>query len=244
MPTKNSSRLSPWDTFQSWDVEQWGEVIQDQNEQRRWSQAIFLGGLVYMWGTAGLIKESIYTKMRLRPGDRVLVIGEVIEPCGFADDIRERIGPDGELHVVEIVEEARRAYLDGLRGRGGQLATWEWTYSRSYPDAHFDSVAVLQGVQHTDDWSELGAELARVLKPGGQLALGEISFGPRFEHRAQADIHISYLLDKIFDRMGLHFSDFPYYSEEDLHQALDPLYLDTGHFEWRGVEMFWGRKAA
>jgi SAM-dependent methyltransferase len=229
--------------FQSWDVERWGEVILDETEQRRWSQAIFLGGLGYMWNQAEVIKESIYSKLELQPGERVLIIGEVLEACGFAPDIRERIGSDGELVAVEIVEEARRAYTSGQRGRGGQLATWPWRYTERYPDGHFDAVAVLQGVQHTDDWAETGAELRRVLQPGRRLVLGEISFGPKFEHRADADIHISYLLEKVFARMGWHYREMPYYSEADLHAALDPLFSDTGYFEWRGVEMFWGRKA-
>ncbi len=230
---------SPWDALQSWDVARWGEIILDESEQRRWCQAIFLGGLAYMWRSADVIRESIYTKLDLRPGDRVLVIGEVIEPCGFGDDIRDRIQEHGELKVVEIVEEARRAYE--VRGRGGQLATWRWTYTEEYPDQYFDAVAVLQGVQHTDDWAETGRELTRILKPGRPLVLGEISFGPRFAQRAEADMHISYLLEKIFARMGWHYRDFPYYSEADLHGALDPVLSGTGYFEWHGVEMFWGR---
>lgn len=242
--TPTPEEFSPWDVFQPWDIERWGEVILDEAEQRRWSQAIFLGGLGYMWNQAGVIKEAIYTKLQLRPGDRVLVIGEVLEACGFAPEIRERIGSDGELVAIEIVEEARRAYMSGVRGRGGQIATWPWrAYTENYEDASFDAIAVLQGVQHTDDWAETARDLHRILVPGRDLVLGEISFGPRFEHRAEADIHISYLLEKIFARMGWHYREMPYYSEADLHAAIDPVFADTGYFEWRGVEMFWGRKA-
>jgi SAM-dependent methyltransferase len=233
---------SPWDVFQPWDVERWGEVILDEREQRRWSQAIFLGGLGYMWNQARVVKEAIYTRLDLRPGDRVLVIGEVLDACGFVSEIRERIGSDGELVTFEIVREAREAYTSGQRGRGGQLATWQWRYTERYPDERFDAVAVLQGVQHTDDWVETAAELHRVLVPGRHAVLGEISFGPRFDVRAQADLHISYLLEKIFQRMGWHYREMPYYSEAELHAAFDPLFRDTGYFEWRGVEMFWGQK--
>ena len=233
---------SPWDVLGPWDVARFGEEILDEAEQRRWCQAIFLGGLGYMWRVAGLVRESIYSKLELQGGDRVLVIGEVIEGCGFADEIRERIGVDGELVVVDIVDEARDAYASGMRGAGGQLATWRWTYTADYPDERFDCVAVLQGVQHADDWRATGTELARVTKSGRQLVLGEISFGPRFIARAEADIHISYLLEKIFARMPWHFTEFPYYSEADLHESLDPILRETGYFEWRGVEMFWGRK--
>jgi SAM-dependent methyltransferase len=236
---------TPWDAFQSWDVERWGEVILDEDEQRRWSQAIFLGGLGYMWNKegAGFVKEALWAKAGLRPGQRVLLIGEVLEACGFAPEIRARIEPEGELVTVEIVEEARRAYMSQERGRGGQLATWPWRYTEERGDQSLDAVAVMQGTQHNDDWAEAAAEFHRLLVPGGTVVLAEISFGPRFEARAEADMHISYLLEKVFSRMGWHYRDMPYYSEADLHAAFDPLFEDTGHFEWRGIEAFWARKA-
>jgi hypothetical protein len=242
MSTGREAARTPWDVFQPWDVERWGEAILDESEQRRWSQAIFLGGLGYMWHQAHVVKQAIYDKLDLRPGDRVLVIGEVLDASGFVAEIQDRIGDAGELVTVEIVREARDAYTAGHRGRGGQLATWQWRYTEEYPDERYDAVAILQGVQHTDDWSETAAELHRLLVPGRAAVLGEISFGPRFELRVEADLHISYLLEKIFQRMGWHYRDMPYYSQDDLHAAFDPLFDDTGHFEWRGVEMFWGSK--
>jgi SAM-dependent methyltransferase len=235
---------TPWDAFQSWDVERWGETILDEDEQRRWSQAIFLGGLAYMWNKEGaaFVKEALWTKAGLGPGQRVLLIGEVLEACGFAPEIRARIEPGGELETVEIVEEARRAYMSGERGRGGRLATWPWRYTADHPDGCFDAIAVMQGTQHNDDWAEAAAEFQRLLVPGGSVVLAEISFGPRFEARAEADMHIAYLLEKVFSRMGWHYRDMPYYDEGELRAAFEPHFEDTGFFEWRGVEAFWGHK--
>ena len=44
---------------------------------------------------AAVVCEVIYDKMRLAAGHKVLIIGEVVEGCGFDSDIRERIGPMG-----------------------------------------------------------------------------------------------------------------------------------------------------
>ena len=46
-------------------------------------------------------------KMELAPGHRVLLIGECLQVCGFVYDIRRRIGPTGEIHEVDITNEAR-----------------------------------------------------------------------------------------------------------------------------------------
>jgi SAM-dependent methyltransferase len=231
---------SAWDAFQPHDVDRWGPIILDHDEQVRWSQAIFLGGLTYMWRRAHAIRELVYSTLDLAPGHRVLVVGEVIEGCGFADDLRERVGPDGEVRVVELVEEARSAYFENRVGRGGQLATWQWDYTADIPDGFFDAVTVLQGVQHTDDWTETATEFARILRPGRPVVLAEIAFGPRFAERARSDVHLDYLVEKVFDRMGFHHSEMPYYSADMLHAAIDGVLVGTDDFEWRGVELFWG----
>ena len=84
---------NPWDWMQPHDVKRWGEVIMDRAEQQRWCRAVMLGGLPYMWRkTAATVRELAYEKLELRSGDKVLIIGESVESCGFIDDIRARIG--------------------------------------------------------------------------------------------------------------------------------------------------------
>ncbi len=144
---------NPWDWMQPHDAERLGKIIFDPAEQARWTRAVMLGGLPYMWRRkAKVVRELMYDRMDLRPGDRVFVVGESLESCGFIADIRERIGPDGVIDAVDITEEARDAYIAGLRGRSGLLATWQFKYTHSIADEAYDVAANLQGVQHTDDW--------------------------------------------------------------------------------------------
>lgn len=233
---------SPWDALQDYDVRRFGPEILDRAEQERWCKAIFLGGLPYMWQRATAVRQLIYDALDLHEGQRVLVIGEGVEACGFAGELRARVGAGGDVTVVDIIDEARDRYEAGTIGKNGQLATWRYRYADDLPSDHFDAVAVLQGVQHAEDWQETGKDLVRVLKPGRRIVLAEIAFGPRFAMRADADVHLSYLVRKIFDRIGWDYTDFPYHGLDDLAAAFDGIVEAADSFEWRGIEVFWGRK--
>jgi hypothetical protein len=240
---KEPNSKNPWDWMQPHDVKRWGEVIMDPVEQQRWCRAVMLGGLPYMWRVkAATVRELAYEKLQLLQGDKVFIIGESIESCGFIDDIRERIGPDGEIKVVDITDEARDSYMAGKVGKHGQLATWHWDYTGEFPDGYFDCVAVLQAVQHTEDWHDAGTELLRIMKKGRNMVLAEITFSPRMVTLAQLDIHLEYWMEKIFARVGWDPTEFPYYSAKDLHSALDELLVNTQDLNWKGVELFWGTK--
>ena len=82
----------PWAWMQPYDVQRFGDVILDRQEQERWCRAVLLGGLPFMWRKAEVARNLIYDRLELRPGDKVLIIGECIEPCGFVADMCERIG--------------------------------------------------------------------------------------------------------------------------------------------------------
>jgi hypothetical protein len=239
---KKPASTNPWDWLQPHDFARMGDIIRDPQEQTRWCRAVMLGGLPFMWHRASVVKDLVYDKLDLRDGDKVLVIGESVESCGFIDDIRARIGARGDIRVIDITDEARDAYFSGKRGRGGQLATWAWNYTSGIADAQYDCVTVLQAVQHTDDWTETGAELLRIMKPGRTIALAEITFGPEFQMLSKLDMHLEYILEKLFSRVGFRVEDFPYYSPEDLRQAFTGLVRNPGTFLWKGIEVFWGAK--
>lgn len=234
----------PWTWMQSYDVRRFGEVILDRNEQERWCRAVLLGGLPFMWRKAEVARNLIYDRLELRAGDKVLIIGECIEPCGFVEDIKARIGPQGDIQVFDITDEARDSYIAKKRGRGSQLATWQWSYTREIADGTFDCAACLQGVQHTDDWRETGAEMLRVMKSGRNLVLAEIAYSPETRMKIGLDMHIEYVFSKLLSRVGWKLEEFPYYSPNDLQAAFAGLLNDTESFVWKGIEIFWGRKPA
>src|SRR3974377_562818 len=78
----------PWKRMQPYDVRSLGEVILDRKEQERWCRAVLLGGLPFMWRKAEVARNLIYDKLELREGDKELIIGEGIEPCGFVPHMR------------------------------------------------------------------------------------------------------------------------------------------------------------
>ena len=81
------------------------------------------------------------------------------------------------------------------------------------------------------------------MKPGRRLVMAEIVLGsPEQMWKIASDLHIQHLFDKIFSRRGIAFSDLPYYSPQALRRAFDGLVAEPGQFEWRGLEVFWGRK--
>lgn len=219
-----------------------GEIITVREEQTRWCKAMVFGTLPYMWREkASVVRDLAYTKLELFPGARVLLIGECLRTCGFVDDIGKQIGPSGRIHEVDITNEARGAYLSGKRGRSGQLATWQWQYTEHFKDQSFDSVAVMQATQHTDDWKETGRELLRVLEPNRPIVVAEITISPRMRMIAELDLHLEAWLEKIFSRIGWPLEQTPYYSLDDLRTAFNGLVNAPECLSWRGLELFWAR---
>jgi hypothetical protein len=232
---------NPWHYLQPNDVQRFGEIILDPTEQKRWSSALFLGGLSYMWQRATALRDLIFLHLALAPGARVLLLGEALEGSKFPEEIRARIG-NGELVCVDIIEEARNAMVARRVGRNGKLGTWEYTYTHGTPDAHYDVVLVMQGVGHSDNWMITGRELVRVLKPGRPILLAEIGFGPQFFAALDMDLHVEYIFRKIVAGRQRELGDAAYYSIAELQTAFAGMLVDTGSFSWRSADLFWGRK--
>jgi SAM-dependent methyltransferase len=227
----------PWEALPRSESERWGTDIFDPETRRRWCAAIMFGGLPYLWRyPAKVPRTMLLDRLELHEGDRVLLVGEANEDVGFDADVTEAIGEKGELVSVDL----RSRVLDKFFA--GEVPKWEWTETHEYPDAHFDAVLVGQAVAHAGDWRREGAELLRVMKPGRRIVLGEISFSQTFYSRVQADVHIEYWVRKLMEGMGDPFDGLPYWNLADVAEAFDGLLEDLETFEWRGVDLLWGRK--
>jgi hypothetical protein len=238
-------RVKPWDLVQPWDVEMLGEEILNTSERDRWEQAFAIGGgLAYIWQElARPISDVIYGLLELRPGDRVLIIGESVEPAGWREEMEAIVGPEGAVDAIEIIREGRAAIHGGKVGRNGLRGCWEWAYTYDTEDEAYDCVGVLQSTQHCDDWAATSTELLRVMKPGRRIVLAEaVLAGTTFHERVNADVHLRQWYEKLF--LTIRPEDVPYYSGEELAQAFDGKLQDLRLMDWKGIEMLWGRKPA
>jgi SAM-dependent methyltransferase len=237
---------SPWDYIQDWDVELVGPEIRDPLAVGRWARAFALaGGLGYMWNElARPVSEIVYGLLELRPGDKVLIIGEAVGPAGWEEDMRAIVGPSGAVDVVEILPQGRRAVAEQWRGRNGMLGCWRWDYTEAMESESYDCVAIMQSTQHCDDWSDVGPEVLRVMKPGRRIVFAEMVLGgPRFDQRVGADLHVRQWYEKIMGRMRDSLDGVvSFYSGEDLLRAMGDFLESPQTLEWKGIEMFWGRK--
>lgn len=229
--------VTPWGAMMPYEADRWGEDIFDEETRFRWCSAIVTGGLPYLWiHIAKVPRALIFDNLELQTGDKVLVLGEAIAGCEFDSEVQERVGPSGSVHVVDFMNEVRDRFPSG------RPAMWDWDYTQEFADEEFDCVAVLQGVAHAADWRKTGIELLRVMKPGRQIVLGEIAFGPPFVDRIRTDVHIEYIFDKLYEGHRRGFEELPYHGTDELLEAFDGLVEDPEAFDWRGVELFWGRK--
>jgi SAM-dependent methyltransferase len=219
------------------DVERFGRDILDPATRKRWCGAVLLGGLPYLWNqSCGDIRREAIERLRIRPGHRVFLLGEEVEGIGFHQDIMKLIGADGELKLVDVREQVLAMFF------AGNMPQWEYDFTRDYPDNYFDSIFVGQGVAHAEDWAREGAELLRVLKPGGALVMAEISFSSVFWDRVDADVHLTYWVQKMMEGLGHELKDLPRHDMNNVASSISDHVEGLETKEWRGCDLLWCTK--
>jgi SAM-dependent methyltransferase len=127
-----------------------------------------------------ITRDRLQEMLEPRPGERVLEVGP---GTGYYTlDVAEWVGPDGTVDVLDIQQEM----LDHTMRRAGERGLANITPTQSdaavmpYDDGSFDAaflVTVLGEIPHQDAALR---ELARVLKPGGRLVVGELLGDPHY----------------------------------------------------------------
>ena len=60
--------------------------------------------------------------------------------------------------------------------------------------------------------------------------------------KANADIHLQYLVDKLFAGINMDYKSLSYWSVGDLRDTFGTQLIEQGWMVHRGIEAFWGRK--
>jgi SAM-dependent methyltransferase len=125
--------------------------------------------------------HPLITRARLRealepaPGERILEVGP---GTGYYTlDVADWVKPDGEVDVLDVQQEMldhtmRRA---GERGLANVTPTRSDATSMPYEDESFDGAYLVTVLGEIPDQDAAIRELARVLKPGGRLVVGELA---------------------------------------------------------------------
>jgi ubiquinone/menaquinone biosynthesis C-methylase UbiE len=124
-------------------------------------------------------KSAIVDGLRLQPGAKVLDLG-----CGMGADafyLAARVGPNGHVTGVDfsetLIAEAVR------RGAGRNLsATFEVGDAQAlrFADHAFDAVRTERMLMHVPNAQQALSEMARVLRPGGRMAVQDFDWECQF----------------------------------------------------------------
>lgn len=127
-----------------------------------------------------ITRERLAEILAAQPGERVLEIGP---GTGYYTlDVAEWLGEEGELDILDVQQEmldhtmarARERGLANIAPRLGDAT------GMPYDDESFDAAFLVTVLGEVPDQNAALRELARVLKPGGRLVVGELMGDPHY----------------------------------------------------------------
>jgi ubiquinone/menaquinone biosynthesis C-methylase UbiE len=130
--------------------------------------------------------HPLITRARLRevlapvPGERVLEVGP---GTGYYTlDVAEWVSPGGTVDIFDLQQEMLDHTLRRAAERGLANITPAQGDAQAlpYPDAGFDAAYLVTVLGEIPDRDAALRELARVLKPGGRLVVGELFGDPHW----------------------------------------------------------------
>jgi SAM-dependent methyltransferase len=145
---------------------------------------------------AEAITERMIDSVDLRLGGRVLELA--CGPGGAGIEAAERVGPDGEVVISDVVAgmvdiARRRVEARGLRNVGTKVLDLE---NIAEPDGSYDAVLCREGMMFAFDPKHAAREMYRILRPTGRVAIAV--WGPRRDNP-----WLGLLLDTITEITGI-----------------------------------------
>ena len=125
-------------------------------------------------------RDRLRQILEAKPGERILEVGP---GTGYYTlDVAEWVGPEGRIEILDVQQEMldhtmRRAGERGLTNINPTLAD---ATEMPYEDASFDAAHLTTVLGEIPDQDAAVRELARVLKPGGRLVVGELMGDPHY----------------------------------------------------------------
>jgi len=149
-------------------------------------------GLHHRW------RERTVDRAEVGSGDDALDVC-----CGTGDlalALRRRVGPDGRVVGCDFSEPMLELARRKAQREGMPDVAFEWADALDLPydDGSFEAVTVGFGARNLADLDRGLREMARVLRPGGRLAILEITQ----PHRPPLSAFFSLWFDRVVPRLG------------------------------------------